>query len=318
MDAGWAPAAAEVSPQHRPDKLEWGANVVTVMMRQIPRHITQQHLLQEVIAHGFEGLFDFLYPPTPPRAPAAFCAGRSQAVASPGAGQRREAQGPDAHWPCYCVVADLPWDLKKGTNVGYGFISFSDPRTAASFRDAFDGTYLGTPEARTLTGFSEKPVKVHPASTQGYQANYQHFVNTKTGQKQDPLYSPLFFPGNGPNTLSRLLHTVCAGDGAPPKQAGPHGGTRPSFQAALAEGLPNDAPAAGQLQLGGREALALPEHGSGRTERQFYSMPYLRIQGLQSRLTPAIPDASCSPCALGAWVTSEPKKLNSASELARA
>jgi len=226
MDAGWAPAAAEVSPQHRPDKLEWGANVVTVMMRQIPRHITQQHLLQEVIAHGFEGLFDFLY---------------------------------------------LPWDLKKGTNVGYGFISFSDPRTAASFRDAFDGTYLGTPEARTLTGFSEKPVKVHPASTQGYQANYQHFVHTKTGQKQDPLYSPLFFPGNGENTLSRLLHSVCPGSSGRPREARPGNGDRLCFRAALAEaallgweGLPHDAPAAGDVALpSGCEHQVLGWHGSG-------------------------------------------------------
>jgi len=151
-------------------------------MRQIPRHFTQQLLLNEVIAHGFEGLFDFLY---------------------------------------------LPWDLKKGVNVGYGFINFPDPRTALSFRDAFDGAYLGAPASRLKAGqrAEEKPLRVHPASTQGYQANYEHFVHTKTGQKQDPMYSPLFFPGGGVNTLSRLLCAVCPGSGGRPREAaGPAAG----------------------------------------------------------------------------------------------
>jgi hypothetical protein len=231
MDAGFlAPAAVEASPQHQWDDPEWDGSVVTVMMRQIPRHFTQQLLLHEVIAHGFEGLFDFLY---------------------------------------------LPWDLKKGINVGYGFISFTDPRTALTFRDAFDGAYLGTPEAR----LKEKPVRVHPASMQGYQANYHHFVHTKTGQKQDPLYSPLFFPGNGENTLSRLLHTVCPGNSGQPKRASSDDGPSPSFQAALAEaavlgweGLPADAPAAGQpkssegevARLRGLEDQVQVKHGASR------------------------------------------------------
>jgi len=223
MVADWVPAAAEASLQHKWDDTEWDANVVTVMMRQIPRHFTQQALLKEVIAHGFEGLFDFLY---------------------------------------------LPWDLKKNNNVGYGFISFADPRIALSFRDAFDGAYLDAPAAAKL---KEKPLRVHPASLQGYQANYQHFVHTKTGQKQDPLYSPLFFPGNGENTLSRLLHSVCPGSSGRPREARPGNGDRLCFRAALAEaallgweGLPHDAPAAGDVALpSGCEHQVLGWHGSG-------------------------------------------------------
>ncbi|CAK0818941.1 unnamed protein product [Prorocentrum cordatum] len=153
MVACWAPAAVEESLEHQRDDPEWSSNVVTVMMRRIPRHFTQQCLMREVIERGFEGLFDFLY---------------------------------------------LPWDLKKNQNVGYGFIRLALPRIALIFRDAFDGAHLGA----GASGPKETPLRVHPASLQGYQANYHHFVNTKTGQKQDPLSSPLFFPGSGENALS--------------------------------------------------------------------------------------------------------------------
>lgn len=84
----------------------------------------------------------------------------------------------------------LPFDLKKGINVGYGFISFTDLHHCKDFRDEFDGSYLDK-----NMKFRGKPLRVHPAAVQGYEANYRHFVQTKTGQKQDPQFSPLFFPG---------------------------------------------------------------------------------------------------------------------------
>jgi len=83
----------------------------------------------------------------------------------------------------------LPYDLKKGINVGYGFLNFITPHHAQEFRRAFDGSFLDK-QIRCRA----KPVRVHPASVQGYEANYRHFVQTKTGQKQDPQFSPLFFP----------------------------------------------------------------------------------------------------------------------------
>jgi hypothetical protein len=83
----------------------------------------------------------------------------------------------------------LPYDLKKGINVGYGFLNFITPQHAQEFRKAFDGSFLDK-QIRCRA----KPVRVHPASVQGYEANYRHFVQTKTGQKQDPQFSPLFFP----------------------------------------------------------------------------------------------------------------------------
>ncbi|CAK0842835.1 unnamed protein product [Prorocentrum cordatum] len=251
MVADWVPAAAEASLQHKWDDTEWDANVVTVMMRQIPRHFTQQALLKEVIAHGFEGLFDFLY---------------------------------------------LPWDLKKNNNVGYGFISFADPRIALSFRDAFDGAYLDAPAAAKL---KEKPLRVHPASLQGYQANYQHFVHTKTGQKQDPLYSPLFFPGSGVNSLSALLHTACPGTGGGPKgAAGSRTGAGPSWEGiALAEaailgwaGLPAAAPAAeGLAPLGGSEDRVQARPGSGRPRRKGHRRAGSRSRGEDPGRSPGSP-----------------------------
>lgn len=83
----------------------------------------------------------------------------------------------------------LPFDHGKRKNVGYGFVNFTEPKHALAFRDAFDDTYL---DDGTRCRF--KQVRVHPASLQGFNANWQHFKQTKTGQKQDPEYSPLFFP----------------------------------------------------------------------------------------------------------------------------
>lgn len=86
----------------------------------------------------------------------------------------------------------LPFDLKKGINVGYGFVSFIHPRHALAFREEFEGCYLDPSDAKC------KPLHVHPASVQGYEANCSHFMSTKTGQKQDPQFSPLFFPHGKP------------------------------------------------------------------------------------------------------------------------
>jgi len=83
----------------------------------------------------------------------------------------------------------LPFEMKKGINVGYGFINFTEPAHAQRFRDAVDGTYLDKQMKLKV-----KPLRVHPASVQGYEANYQHFVQTKTGQKGDPSLGPLFLP----------------------------------------------------------------------------------------------------------------------------
>lgn len=84
----------------------------------------------------------------------------------------------------------LPVDIKKGTNVGYGFINFIDPAHAIAFRKAFNHTFL---EARSRP--QKDPLCVHPASVQGYEANRQHFSKTKTGHKTNPQFSPLYFPG---------------------------------------------------------------------------------------------------------------------------
>lgn len=83
----------------------------------------------------------------------------------------------------------LPFDFKKNTNVGYGFLSFTEPEYARQFRDAFDGKFLANIEMH-----QGKPVRVHPATVQGYEANLRHFARTKTGMQQHPHFSPLFLP----------------------------------------------------------------------------------------------------------------------------
>lgn len=131
--------------RQRSDAVRWDQGVVTVMLRQVPRHYSQLMMLAEVNRRGFQGLYDFFY---------------------------------------------LPFDLKKGINVGFGFVSFTQPKHALAFRKEFDGLVLDT----TCLKGTCKPLHVHPASVQGYEANFQHFSATKVWHKQDPQFSPLFFP----------------------------------------------------------------------------------------------------------------------------
>lgn len=81
----------------------------------------------------------------------------------------------------------FPYDLKKKCNVGYGFLNFTEDRFAAAFHEAFDGTFLDNGSR-----FAGKPLRVHPATTQGFQANLFHFWQKNAGQHQDPHHSPLF------------------------------------------------------------------------------------------------------------------------------
>jgi len=100
------------------------------------------------------------------------------------------ARGFDSLWD----FLYLPFEVKKGANVGYGFINFIEFGHAQRFREAFDGTFLDNTMRE-----KGKPIRVHPASVQGYEANFAHFQNTKTGQKQDPCFSPIFLgPGGIP------------------------------------------------------------------------------------------------------------------------
>lgn len=118
------------APPWRPP---WDADVVTVMIRQVPREYTQVKFLSELVSRGFEGLFDFIY---------------------------------------------FPFDVKKNSNIGYGFINFVEPWHAVRFAQEFDYVYLD--DNMTAKG---KPLRVHAASVQGYQDNYEHF-SAKASQKQ--------------------------------------------------------------------------------------------------------------------------------------
>jgi len=76
--------------------------------------------------------------------------------------------------------------------------NFLEPVHALACRDAFDGTYLPLLVRR-------KPLIVHPAHLQGYEANYKKFVLTKMGKKQTlPRFCPVFLPRDG-TPPSRML-----------------------------------------------------------------------------------------------------------------
>jgi hypothetical protein len=100
----------------------------------------------------------------------------------------------------------LPYDFKKGINVGYGFVNFTDPEYALQFRDSLDGQYLDK-----YMRMKSKAIRVHPAAVQGYEANYRHFAHTKTGQKQDPSFSPIFLQVPHEGQLSQMLEQALHG-----------------------------------------------------------------------------------------------------------
>lgn len=228
----------------RGDPVSWESGVVTVMIRQVPRHITQWMLLEEVVKRGFRGRIDFLY---------------------------------------------LPYDFNKGSNVGYGFINFVASEHALTFRDEFDGSFLD--KQMRARG---RCLRVHPASVQGYDSNWHHFVKTKTGQKQDPQYSPLFFPdsrlecglpalengslpperagGASPGGSCRLLcpgPVVGCGPGAlvgcGSEAAAAHGATRPRAHAH--SGGPSGGPSGRQQRREQRRHYDQPNGGRGGSSR---------------------------------------------------
>lgn len=146
-DSDAPPARALKHGHQQLPRVDWSADVVTVMVRQIPRTFDQSMFIAEVARRGYQGLFDFIY---------------------------------------------LPLDTKKGKNVGYGFVNFTKPKYAKMFLRDLDGCYL---DAQMQA--EGKPVRVHPASVQGYEANYAQFVEAKPGQQRDPRLGPLFLPGGG-------------------------------------------------------------------------------------------------------------------------
>lgn len=91
----------------------------------------------------------------------------------------------------------------------------------------FDGIYLD--KQMRMKG---RPIRVHPAATQGYEANHQHFMHTKTGQKQDPCFSPIFL---GPHALGQQLSLPSTGS---KKQATEHRRRRQQYDQ---PGAPPDA-----------------------------------------------------------------------------
>merc|ERR1719230_2318430 len=97
----------------------WEDGIMTVMIRQIPRHYTQLMFLAEMSCCGFKGLVDFMY---------------------------------------------FPFDRKKRTNVGYGFVNFIEPQHAWAFAQEFDNTYLDM-----AMKTKDQPLRIHPAALQGYE-----------------------------------------------------------------------------------------------------------------------------------------------------
>lgn len=94
----------------------------------------------------------------------------------------------------------LPHDFKKGSHVGFGFINFMEDQHALSFVKEFHGLYLDDHMRE-----AGKPLRIHPASVQGYEANRQYFATNKAANQRDPQFRPLFLPGGSWASLESIL-----------------------------------------------------------------------------------------------------------------
>lgn len=107
-----------------------------------------------------------------------------------------------------CDFLYLPWDRRKGANVGYGFVNFETTAAAKAFRDAFDGQ--APTQLPTLEAF-----RIHPAAIQGYEENLRHLEETwgSSGSLQtNPGTGPLFKPKTS-SVLSQSQQALVKGGG---------------------------------------------------------------------------------------------------------
>jgi len=93
-----------------------------------------------------------------------------------------------AGFSCLFDFLYIPFDFKSGTNTGVAFINFTQAEYAVFFRDKFDGAPLA------LAQISRRPVQIHPADCQGYEANMKWFARTKAFEWNDPEFIPMFIP----------------------------------------------------------------------------------------------------------------------------
>jgi len=131
---------AEGSTSSKDSKDVWDSGVTTVMIRRIPPGQTQKKLYDDLVQHGFAGMFDFLY---------------------------------------------IPFDFKVGRNIGIAFLNFTQAQYAFAFYNFFDGLHLD------LQGRG-RPLQIHPADCQGFEANWNWLTRTKTFKWNDPEFSPVF------------------------------------------------------------------------------------------------------------------------------
>lgn len=94
----------------------------------------------------------------------------------------------------------LPHDFKKGSHVGFGFINFMKDVNALEFVKEFHGLYLDGQMRE-----AGKPLRIHPASVQGYEENRQYFAVNKVANQRDPHFRPLFLPGGSWASLESIL-----------------------------------------------------------------------------------------------------------------
>lgn len=86
-----------------------------------------------------------------------------------------------------CCLLHLPWDLKRLSNIGFAFISFSSPEAAQRCFQAMS--------CRTWSsGRKHEVIRIVPARVQGVAANLREFVqNANDGRMFHPPFAPYVF-----------------------------------------------------------------------------------------------------------------------------
>jgi len=85
----------------------------------------------------------------------------------------------------------IPYDFKRGINIGFCFLNFIQADYAVAFRENFDGQHLQLGDARWRKQ-GGRALQVHPADCQGYDDNLAWLSRTKICNWNHPEFSPIF------------------------------------------------------------------------------------------------------------------------------
>lgn len=92
----------------------------------------------------------------------------------------------------------VPWSRRKNNHVGYGFVNFVDPESAARACDRMNGQ-------EWRRGTRAQPIKIVPARVQGFGGTLDNFMSQGEAFEHHPDHLPIVFLDGAPVDLDLAL-----------------------------------------------------------------------------------------------------------------